>query len=81
MTRLREHTATATSGAINGLYIGALVSGIGWVLYLPGHVTADVFVAVLLLGVVMGVVAVVGAPVYVATALLQDRLCGKGEQR
>lgn len=78
---LREHTSTATSGAFAAICVAAVLSAIGWALYLPGHISADLFVAVLRFTLGIGVGAVVFVPVYVVTAMLRDRLCGKGERR
>lgn len=45
ITRFRTHAHVAGLGLFYGLVIPAALSALGWALYLPGWIGADLFVA------------------------------------
>ncbi|WP_330253037.1 hypothetical protein OG874_00030 [Nocardia sp. NBC_00565] len=82
VSRLREYTSDAVKASLPSvLYPAAVVSVIGWCLYLPGWIDADLFVAILRCSLAYAAGGAVAVPGLIAVELWRDRLRGKGARR
>lgn len=70
----RDRAAVAAKAALATVCIAAVVSAIGWCLYLPGDIDADAFVGVLRLALSIAAAGVGFAALSIPMTWLWDRL-------